>query len=235
MAESQAARVKLKSLKGQWFPRRKDAAGNWGPGAVRGCRAGHWVTPQTCPLRSAQAHCPRWHPLLPATPIYPHVLLLLQTAEQASGRVLETVNFGRQAKKEQWLWKSVHKIKEESERAAVTESLKEKVLGEVRLSSAEGPSCMWVKEESSPVSGHELVWPSKPQSGGLWTRRTGSSGQARPLLSEVPHSLWWTDGCLVVEVQWFLLPNIRTGCFPLLLTLTFPLDPSRAHPLISLT
>ena len=42
-------------------------------------------------------------PLLPATPICPHVLLLLQTAEQASCRVLETVNFGRQAKKEQWL------------------------------------------------------------------------------------------------------------------------------------
>lgn len=40
-------------------------------------------------------------PLLPATPICPHVLLLQQTAQQASGRALETANFGRQAKKEQ--------------------------------------------------------------------------------------------------------------------------------------
>lgn len=40
-------------------------------------------------------------PLLSATPIYPHVLLLQQTAEQTSGRALETANFGRQAKKEQ--------------------------------------------------------------------------------------------------------------------------------------
>ena len=33
----------------------------------------------------------------------PSSVALIQRAEQASGRVLETVNFGRQAKKEQWL------------------------------------------------------------------------------------------------------------------------------------
>ena len=48
--------------------------------------------------------------------------------------------------------KSSQKIKEESERTAVAESLEEKVSEEVRLSSTEGPSYTWVKEESSPAS-----------------------------------------------------------------------------------
>ena len=49
----------------------------------------------------------------------------------------------------------------------------------------------------------------------------GQEAQDKPALCcPLPHSLWWTDSCLgaLVEAQWCLLPDTRTGCFPLLPT-----------------
>lgn len=195
-------------MKGSWFPRRRDAAGNWGPRAVCGCRAGHWVTQRLCPLRSAQARCPR-DPLLPAIPICPHVLLLRQTAEQASGRVLETANFGRQAKKGTVTMKE----RSENKRRIRENSSSGKPRGE---SSGRGEIVKHWGAKLHVGEGSELT--SELTRAGVAIHalslgdfgHRGQEAQDKPALCcPLPHSLWWTDSCLgaLVEAQWCLLPD----------------------------